>query len=139
MTRLGRFVHRLLERLLDRWREGPDAPRRIREEALLYRHHYPNATHAEWERFAVRLAENAYRDAFVRGFEWNERVWPEPTIDSAAVAAAHGHDLSLGDDNPRVRCMLTTEPRGMSSEQLKLIHELAASPYPIQIKFEEEE
>ena len=138
MTHLARVIRRLLERLLERWHEGPNAPRRIREEARLFRHSYPNATHAEWERFAAQLAENAYTDAFVRGFEWNERVWPGPTIDPEQVAAVHHHDASLGDGNARVRRLLTTEPRGMTVEQLRLLHELVESPYPIQIIFEEE-
>ena len=86
MTRLTRLIRKLLERLLGVWHEGPEPPVRLREQVRLFRHMYPNATPAEWEKYAVRLAESSWRDAFIRGFEWNERCWPEPNVDSAAVA-----------------------------------------------------
>lgn len=137
MTRARLFVRRLLARLLRRWEEGPEPPRRIAEEVRLFRHHYPDASHGEWERFAVRLAGNAYRDAFVRGFEWNERCWPERTIDGQAVAVVHATDRSLGAGEPRVRRLLDDVPTSMSAEQRRLIDELAASPWGVRIRFEE--
>lgn len=138
MTRAARWLRRLLERLLDRWHEGPEPPRRIREEARLFRHHNPQASVAEWERFATALAGNSYRDAFVRGFEWDARCWPERTIDGHAVAVLHEHDASLGDGNPHVAALLASEPDpGMTPEQLSLIEELERSHYPFQIVFKE--
>lgn len=139
MTRAGRWLRRLLERLLNRWHEGPEPPRRIAEEARLFWHEYPNATAAEWERFAITLAGNAYRDAFVRGFEWDARCWPERTIDGEEVAVVYGHDASVGDNNPTARRLLAVEPRGMTAEQLRLLDELARSQYPIRIEFTEDE
>lgn len=139
MTRVGRWLRRLLEKVLNRWSEGPEPPRRIADEARLFWHANPNATPAEWERFAIALAGNAYRDAFVRGFEWNERCWPETTIDGHAVGLAHAHDVSLGDGHPRVRRLLSTIPRGMTIEQQRLIGELASSPYPVRIEFADDQ
>ena len=139
MTRLKRWLRRQLERLLGVWHEGPEPPRRLLEEARLFRHIYPDATHDQWEDFACRLASNAYRDAFVRGFEWNERCWPETTIDGHQVAIVHQHDVSLGDGNLRVARMLATVPRSMSPEQKKLIRELAESPYRVRIEFAQED
>lgn len=139
MSRTKRWLRRWLARLLDRWEEGPDAPRRLSEEARLFRHYYPNATADEWERFAVTLANGTYRQAFVRGFEWNERCWPGPEIDPDAVAVFYGHDVSVGDNSPNIRQLLQTVPRGISDEQLKLIRQLAESPYQIRIEFKPEE
>ena len=135
MTMLKRWLRRVLARLLDRWEEGPDAPKRLSEEVRLFRHQYPRATPDEWERFAVTLAGNAYRQAFVRGFEWNERCWPGPEIDPDAVAIFFGHDVSVGDNSPNLRQLLQTVPRGISEEQVRLIRELAESPYPVRIEF----
>lgn len=138
MTYLGRLCRRLLERLLGVWHEGPEAPRRLAEAVRMFRHHYPDATPDEWEHFAVLHGDNAYRDAFVRGFQWDARVWPERDINGEEVAVVHAHDASLGDGDPRVRKLLTEIPRSMSPEQKRLIGELAASPYGIRIEFKEE-
>jgi hypothetical protein len=138
VTRAARWLRRLLERLLDRWAEGPEPPRRIRDEARLFRHQYPDASAGEWERFAVKLAGNAYRDAFVRGVEWDERCWPERDIDGHAVGCLYGHDVSLGDGDPHVAALLAREPDpGMTPEQLSLIAELERSQYPFRIVFKE--
>lgn len=138
MSRFGRWLRKLAERFAGIWNEGPLPPRRLREEVRLFRHHYPDATPDEWERFAAALAGNAYTDAFVRGFEWNERCWPERTIDGQAVAVFHAHDASLGDGDPRVRKLLGEVPRSMSPEQKRLIAELAASPHGLRIEFKED-
>ncbi len=140
MTRLKRFVCRWLERLIGIWKEGPEPPRRLAEEVRLYRHHYPNATAADWELFAKQFAARVYRMAFIRGFEWNERCWPDLVIDPEAVSAHFGADSSLGDNNPMVRRLLTTEPpRGMTAEQLRLIDELSRSPFPIHFEVQKED
>ncbi len=139
MTPLKRWLRRQLARLLRRWEEGPEPPRRLAESVRLFRHHYPDATPQQWEDFAARHAGNAYRDAFVRGFEWNERCWPERTIDGQEVAVVHGHDVSLGDGNPRVRALLQRIPRSMSTEQRNLIRELHDSPFPVRIEFAPED
>lgn len=137
MSRLTRWLRRQLERLLGVWHEGPEPPRRLGEDVRLFRHMHPNATAREWERFAIRHAGNAYRDAFVRGFEWNERCWPEPHIDADAVAIVHGHDVSLGDNDPDLRHLLESEPLVLDPMAERLIDELARSQYPFQIQIKE--
>jgi hypothetical protein len=77
MTILGRAVRRLLERLLGRWHEGPRPPRRYQDAARAYRLMRPYAQAEQWEAFAVALAERAYREGWMRGFEWAEREFPK--------------------------------------------------------------
>lgn len=73
MTRLGRLVRNLTERLLGRYYEGPHPPQRLAEQVAEWAAMHPTATRAEWAAFAVRFAHGAYKDGFVRGFEWAER------------------------------------------------------------------
>lgn len=77
MTILGRAVRKLLERLLGQWQEGPRPPRRYRDAARAYRVMRPLAEAEQWELFAVELAERAYREGWMRGFEWCEREFPK--------------------------------------------------------------
>ena len=76
MTRAGRFVRNLLERLLSKYHEGYDPPPRVGEEVRIFRALHPDATIDEWAAYAERHAESAWRDAYVRGWEHAERVWP---------------------------------------------------------------
>lgn len=136
MTALGRFARRQLERLLDRWREGPEPPVRLRERVRLFRHARPYATAAEWEAFAVKLAGDAWRDAFARGFEWQERCWPDPSPDPAEVAAENERSVAEGD--PELARLLDVEPNPITPEQRRLIRDLARSPWGVRIEFRED-
>lgn len=88
MTILARWARDLLERLLGRFREGPDTPRRLLEEPRLFRALSPEApTEEEWEAFAKRLIDFAYRQGYVRGFHWAERSWDGPEKDPGELLA----------------------------------------------------
>ena len=67
----------------------------------------PQADAYDWETFAVRFAENCYRDGFVRGFEQSERDPDriEPTPDEAGLATQR-HDWSLAGEQGRVAKLL---------------------------------
>lgn len=74
MTLLARFIRDLLERLLGRFHEGPEPPKRITEQARLFRSlARETPTEDEWEAFTVELAEAAYRDGYLRGLYMLER------------------------------------------------------------------
>jgi hypothetical protein len=107
VTPLRSKLRNLLERLLKRFYEGPHPPPRIREEARLFDLLNPGASPEEWEEFAVRFAENCYRDGFVRGFEQSERDPDriEPTPDEA-ILHAQRHDWSLAAEQGRVARLL---------------------------------
>lgn len=106
MTRVGRWFRNLLERMFRRYYEGPEVPRRLLEEPQLFRAMYPLATPDEWERFAQQLTSNAYRDGFVRGYEWQERDWPGEAAEPELMAEATAHDWSLAEQDPRVGKLL---------------------------------
>lgn len=121
MTRAGRLIRNLLERFLGRYYEGPSAPRRLGEEVRLFRVFYPMATAEEWEAFAARLACNAYRDGFVRGYEWCERDWKGPSIEPEVLAELQSHDWSLAEQDPRLEDVLALgvdplDPHGVIDE-----------------------
>lgn len=102
MTSLRKKVRDLVERAIGKYYEGPSVPVRLREQARLFAHAHPLATPEEWEEFAVSLADVAYRDGYVRGFEWSERSEDKPTEDEQ-IAEAMRHDWSLADASPQVR------------------------------------
>lgn len=92
LTALGRFTRDLLERLLGRYREGPDPPPRLAEEARLFRLRSPAPpTEEEWEAFCSELADRAYRDGFVRGVHWLERSWDGPSEDPEKILELEAH------------------------------------------------
>lgn len=73
MRPLRTQARELLERMLGRFFEGPDAPERLEEHVELFRKLNPAASSREWASFATRLASTAYQDGYTRGFEWRER------------------------------------------------------------------
>jgi hypothetical protein len=106
MTRAGRFFRKLLERILGIFNEGPTPPRRISEEVRLYRALHPDATDEDWVQFATAIAENSYREAYIRGYEYAERFWPGPTDDPDALLALQNEQVSLADQHPRLRMLI---------------------------------
>lgn len=96
MRRLRRALRRLLERMLGRLREGPAPPARFMEEARLFALSYPEAGAGVWEVFAARLAEKAYGEGWVRGYEWREQVESGGSQDDAE---RHGWSLTMDDPN----------------------------------------
>jgi len=99
VTILGRFIRDLLDRILGRFHEGPEPPPRLAEEVRLFRVLASSRpTEEEWEAFAVRLTERAYRDGFVRGVHWLERSWPGPEIDPDRLLEEQAHGVKLADD-----------------------------------------
>lgn len=107
VTSLKRKLRNFLELLLRKFYEGPTPPPRIQEEARLFALMNPHAGADEWEEFAARHADNAYRDGFVRGFEQSERdperVVPEP---DDALLDAQRHDWSLAEEDARLAKLL---------------------------------
>lgn len=73
MTPLRQLIRDAAERIARRYYEGPEPPPRIADEARAFTVARPLATVADWEAYAVELAENAYRDGFIRGLEASAR------------------------------------------------------------------
>lgn len=94
MTRLGRILRNAAERLLRRYYEGPHPPQRLAEQVAEWAWMHPKATRAEWASFAIRFAHGAYRDGFVRGFEWAERDLDQLKLgDPERLAELDAHDF----------------------------------------------
>ena len=126
MTRFSRFLHRLVERMLGVYHEGPEPPRRLAEEVKLFRIYYPGATPEQWAAFAANLAANSYRSGFTRGYEWQERGWEGPAIEPEQLAEIQAHDWSLAEMSPRVAGMLAAgadaaDPLRYATEEQKAI------------------
>jgi hypothetical protein len=64
-------LRKLSEKLLGTWAEGGDLPKRYAQLAATHAKGSPNP---EWEAFAVRLAESAWKDAYTRGVQYAERL-----------------------------------------------------------------
>lgn len=73
MTPLARLLHRALERLLGRWREGPRTPARLVLTVEDFAAYHPGATREEWMLFAAKSIDGAYRAGYARGFEADAR------------------------------------------------------------------
>jgi len=97
---------RLVEKWLGRYYEGPEPPRRLGEELRLWAALNPDVDRAAVVGYAACLVDAAYRDGFVRGYDWQERGWTGPGVDPEALAEAAAQDWSLADANPRVRRIL---------------------------------
>ena len=105
-SRFTRWLVRMLDRWLGRYYEGPDVPPRVTEEFRIWMRLNPDAAPACVEGYAVALLEAAYRDGFVRGYEWQERGWEGPAIAPEVLAEIEQQNWSLADLNPRVRHIL---------------------------------
>lgn len=79
MTPVAKFFADLKEKLFGRYYEGPAAPQRLRFMVVEFANH-TRATKEDWVEFATKLAEEAYRTGYQRGFEHAERD-PEPYRD----------------------------------------------------------
>lgn len=66
------------EKSLGVYREADEPPERLREQAADWGNQHPRATRREWFEFAVGLAEQAWRSAYIRGVEWAERDAEKP-------------------------------------------------------------
>lgn len=106
VSRFGRWVRRMIERWMGWYYEGPDAPRRLAEELRVWLRLNPDAPREAIEGYCVLLLESAYRDGFVRGYEWQERGWEGPAVDPEVLAELQAQDWSLAESNPRVRRIL---------------------------------
>lgn len=94
MTRFGRMLRNVVEKLLTRFYEGPQPPQRISEQVVAFALMHPQATREEWAQFTTRLAAGSYRDGFTRGFEWAERDLDRLDHgDPERVAELEAHDF----------------------------------------------
>lgn len=73
MTPLLKFFRDAAQKALGKFYEGPEPPRRLGELVLAFAEAHPKATRGEWARFAQLHAEEAYRQGYVRGYEYVER------------------------------------------------------------------
>lgn len=95
MTRFGRMVRNVAEKLLGRFYEGPAAPSRLAEQVAAFAVMNPKATREEWSVFTTRLAIGSYRDGFTRGFEWAERDLDQLKLgDPELLAEAETRDFT---------------------------------------------
>lgn len=106
MNSLLKILRRTLEKLTDRYHEGPETPARFRDSILLFRAMNPMAGIDDLILFASAVVDDAYRQGFARGYEWRERGLLEPgnEAERAADEAAHDWDVTGGD--PRLRAIL---------------------------------
>jgi hypothetical protein len=89
MTPLGRFVRGFVEKLAGTDREGPKTPARFGQYVEDFVSLNPQARRPAWVKFAVALADQAYRAGYVSGFEqregeeagWPGRLPPELAAD----------------------------------------------------------
>jgi hypothetical protein len=105
-SRFVRWLMRLVEKWMGRYYEGPEPPRRLGEELRLWMALNPDSPREVVQGYATCLLEAAYRDGFVRGYDWQERGWSGPSIDPEVLAEAQAQDWSLAEANPRVRRIL---------------------------------
>lgn len=73
MTPLMAWLKRTTEKAFGRYYEGPEPPARLGNMAEHFAATYPRATRGEWLTMARRLAAEAYREGYVRGYEKYER------------------------------------------------------------------
>ncbi len=73
MTKLVQFLKRTWEKYIGTWYEGPDAPSRLLDLSVDFANRHPLATRMEWVMFATEHAAEAYRQGWLRGYEYVER------------------------------------------------------------------
>ncbi len=126
MTALRRWLRNYLERWLGRYYEGPEPPPRLVQEVRLFAALHPHASPAEWKDFAARLAQNSYRDGFIRGEEWNERMWPGPSTEPELLAEAAPYNWSYPEERLLQLERAPSPIVGMTAAQAaELQHQLA--------------
>lgn len=98
----------LLEKLLDRYHEGPEPPVRLAEEVQLFERMYPDASIDAWRDFTIAMAAKAYRDGYLRGLEWEVRDLNtrDQGVDPEVQAQADRHGWSLSASSPTAREIL---------------------------------
>jgi hypothetical protein len=74
VTPFVKWLQRFWEKTIGTWNEGPDAPPRIRDMAITFANEFPQATREEWVKFATDLASVWYRQGYIRGFQYVERL-----------------------------------------------------------------
>lgn len=67
------WIRRWADRVTDRYYEGPQPPARLAQMVVEFANQHPNATRAEWVRFACGHARECYRSGWTRGEEHAER------------------------------------------------------------------
>lgn len=139
---LRRGVQKLLEIATGVHYEGPEPPgRRIEERVQLFCLFNPQATAEQWRVFARQLAQNCYREGWVRGYEWLERGWSGPAVDPERLTELEAHDWSLAEQHPDWRRMLNLgyDPRSplanLSPEQRRAVVDLFQGSTPVVIDF----
>jgi hypothetical protein len=73
VTPLQKIVAKLADKVAGTWNEGAAPPERFQKYAEEFGAMNPRATRKKWADFAARLAGEAYRAGFRRGFEHSER------------------------------------------------------------------
>jgi len=121
MTRLGYWLRRFSDRVRTLFRRSPDPPVRLEEEVILFRSFYPGATPDQWEAFAVKLAENAHRDGFARGFQWGRNGWTLHDANPDRMAEQAQAAESLGEAHPYAARLL--KARGDENDPLYAVSE----------------
>ncbi len=78
LARLRLKLKQALQRALDWGRglayTGAAPPPRLVDEARVFRLLNPTATPEQWEGFALAMASSAYRDGYLEGLAWRERM-----------------------------------------------------------------
>jgi hypothetical protein len=74
LTPFLKLLRTLFERMFGRWYEGEDPPMRFEKVVCEFAGFYPRATRGEWGEFALKFAQQAYREGYQRGMERSERV-----------------------------------------------------------------
>ena len=91
-----------VDKVARRFYEGPHPPPRLFDEIEVFEKLHPDATADEWRAFASGAVSNAYRDGYVRGFEYRERLPQDGDYERQRwiEAEAHQHDWSVWQGAP---------------------------------------
>lgn len=119
MAPLGRFLFRLLERIFGIYVEGPTTPPRYLEELRVFRVMFPLANAEDWERHATSIVDRAYRDGWIRGWEWTERYWPDPPSEHQRLEEARRHSVSLAEQDAAWRERMENVAPPMSAREVE--------------------